>query len=159
MRRYFWCLGPFLALLVFLAGGCSRESALARGIVGRWRVGENQGIGVPNSFFWNQMDWIEFREDGTALALIQWPPDGGSEVRLNGKTRYRTIGKSQIEFVGSCRHADPCTGVYTATLRHSALEIRDAEGELTLRRVGPTARELPPTVVGPSPSPTPAATK
>jgi len=148
-----------MVLLSLLLGGCSKERPLAQGILGRWQVIDNLGIGVPHSFFWLSMDWIEFREDGTALALIDWPPGGGGEVRLNGTTRYQTVGERQVEFVGSCRHADPCTGVYTATLSGDRLEIGNAEGRLTLAHSGPAGQELPPTVVGPSPSPTPTLTK
>ena len=156
MRRHLWYASLFIVLLFAASSGCNKQSPLAQDILGRWKVIDNQGIGVPHSFFWSMMDWIEFREDGTALALIDWPPGEGGEVRLNGTTRYRTVGEHQIEFTGSCRHADPCTGVYTATLSGDRLEIEDAGGRLTLTRVGPADRELPPTVVGPSPSPTPA---
>ena len=159
MRKHLWHTGLFIVLLLASASSCSKQSPLAQGILGRWEVIDDQGISVPHSFFWSMMDWIEFREDGTALALLDWPPGNGGEVRLNGVTRYQTVGERQIEFTGSCRHADPCTGLYTATLSGSRLEIEDAEGKLTLKHVGPAGRELPPTVVGPSPSPTPTLAK
>ena len=159
MRKHLWYAGLFIALLFAVLIGCGKQSPLAQGILGRWEVIDGQGIGVPHSFFWSMMDWIEFREDGTALALLDWPPGKGDEVRLNGTTRYRTVGERQVEFIGSCRYADPCTGVYTATLRGDRLEIEDAEGKLVLKHTGPAGRELPPTVVGPSPSPTPALAK
>ena len=159
MRKHPWYAGLFIALLFAALIGCSRRRPLAQGILGRWEVLDSQGIGVPHSFFWSMMDWIEFREDGTALALLDWPPGKGREVRLNGTTRYRTVGERQIEFTGSCRHADPCTGVYTVTLSGARLEIWDADGRLRLTRAGPAGQELPPTVVGPSPSPTPALAK
>jgi hypothetical protein len=159
VRQRLWYAGLSVVLISLVIGGCSKERPLAQGILGRWQVNDNQGIGVPHSFFWLSMDWVEFREDGTALALIDWPPGVGSEIRLNATTRYRVVGDRQVEFVGSCRHADPCTGVYTTTLSGDKLEIWDVEGRLTLTRMGPAGQELPPTVVGPSPSPTPAATE
>jgi hypothetical protein len=102
------------------------------------------------------MDYVEFRDDGTVWALMEWPPDDGSDIRLNKTAEYSRIGKHQIELVGPCRHQGPCTGVYTTTLKGDALQIFDTEGKLELKRVGPPSEGLPPTVVGPSPSPTPA---
>ena len=114
-----------------------------------------QGINVPNSFFWFTMDYVEFREDGTVWALMQWPPDVGSDIRLNKTAEYFLVGENQIKFVGACRHQDPCTGFYTATLKGNELQIFDAEGRLELKQVGPPSKDLPPTVVGPSPTSTP----
>lgn len=159
VRKHLWYAALSIVLLFAALSGCSKHRPLAQGILGRWEVIDGQGIGVPHSFFWSMKDWIEFREDGTALALLDWPPGKGGEVRLNGTTRYRTVGERQIEFAGSCRHVGPCTGVYTATLSGDRLEIWDVEGKLRLTRAGPAGQELPPTVVGPSPSPTPAVTK
>jgi hypothetical protein len=112
-------------------------------------------MNVPNSFFWFAMDYLEFREDGQVWALIEWPPETRSDTRLNKTAEYALVGEDQIEFVGSCRHRDPCTGTYTATLEGDKLRIFDAEGRLELSRVGPPSKGLPPTAVGPSPSPTP----
>jgi hypothetical protein len=119
---------------------------------------DKQGINVPNSFFWFVMDYVEFREDGTVLALMLWPPDAGSEIRLNKTAEYYLVGEQQIAFVGACRYQDPCTGTYTVTLKENELRIFDADGRLTLERVGPPSSDLPPPAVGPSPSPTSTST-
>lgn len=114
-----------------------------------------QGINVPNSFFWFTMDYVEFREDGTVWALMEWPPGIGSEIRLNKTAEYSLVDEHQIEFMGACRHQDPCKGSYTANLKGDDLQIFDAEGRLELKRAGPPSEDLPLTVVGPSPTSTP----
>jgi len=149
-----------IALLSVLVSGCSREGTeSSQSILGRWRVINKQGINVPNSFFWFTMDYVEFREDGTVWALMKWPSDVGSDIRLNKTAEYSLVGEHQIEFVGACRHQDPCTGSYTATLKGDELQILGVDGRLELKRVGPPSEDLPLTVVGPSPSPTPAVTQ
>lgn len=153
LRLFF--VGMPIVLLSLLAIGCRKEVSSSNRVLGRWEVIENQGISVPNSFFWFSMDYLEFREDGTVLALVKWPPDVGSDIRLNKTASYSLVGEHQIEFVGACRHQDPCTGVYTTTLKGDKLEIFDTDGILTLMRVGPPGGNLPPTIVGPSASPTP----
>ena len=153
--RSLWVSISF-ALLSVLASDCSREATeSSQSILGRWRVTNKQDISVPNSFFWFTMDYVEFREDGTVWALVQWPPGIGSEIRLNKTAEYFLVGENQIEFVGACRHQDPCTGFYTATLKGNELQIFDAEGRLELKQVGPPSEDLPPKVAGPSPTSTP----
>jgi hypothetical protein len=151
-------VGISIALLLLLAIGCSEEDSSSQRVLGRWEVIGNQGISVPNSFFWFIMDYLEFREDGTVLALVKWPPDVGSDIRLNKTASYSLVGENQIEFVGACRHQDPCTGVYTTTLKGDKLQIFGTHGVLTLMRVGPPGENLPPKIVGPSASPTPVVT-
>jgi len=154
------CVSMSFALLSVLVCSCGREVIeSSQSILGRWRVINKRGINVPHSFFWFTMDYIEFREDGTVWALMQWPPDVGSDIRVNKTAEYSLVGEYQIEFVGACRHQDPCTGSYTATLKGDELQIFDAEGRLVLKRAGPPSEDLPPTVVGPSPSSTPAVTQ
>jgi hypothetical protein len=146
-------------VLLVLIGGCGgKTTEPAQSVVGRWRVIDKQGIDVPNSFFWFVMDYVEFRNDGIVLALVVWPPETGSEVRLNKTAEYYLVGEQQIAFVGACRHQDPCTGTYTVTLKGDELRISDAGESMTLERVGPPSNDLPPPVVGPSPSPTPTST-
>ena len=153
---WLWMLrvGMLVVLLSLLAGGCSKEGSSDQGVLGRWEVIDKQGINVPNSFFWLSMDYLEFRQDGTVLALVKWTPGGA--VRLNKTATYSLVGERQIEFLGACRHQDPCTGAYTMALSGDRLQIFDADGILTLTRIGPPGKDLPPRVVGPSPSPTPA---
>jgi hypothetical protein len=103
------------------------------------------------------MDYLEFREDGTVWGLMTWPPDGGDKIRLNKTTRYRLRGDNQLEITGSCRHQDPCTGVYTLTRTGDSLKITDGSRVLNLQWVGPPAETVPPPAPGPSPSPTPVA--
>ncbi|MCP4524986.1 MAG: hypothetical protein GY833_03580 [Aestuariibacter sp.] len=154
------CVIMSFVLLSVVVSGCGEEATESpQSILGRWRVINNQGVSVPNSFFWFTMDYVEFREDGTVWGLMQWPPDIGSDIRLNKTAEYSLVGERQIEFVGACRHQDPCTGIYTATLKGDELQIFDTEGRLELKLVGPPSEDLPPTVVGPSPSPTPAVTQ
>ena len=156
MRLWTLRVGTLVVLLSLLASGCSNEDS---SVLGRWEVIDKQGISVPNSFFWFSMDYLEFREDGTVLALVKWPPDVGRDVRLNKTARYSLVGERQIEFLGACRYQDPCTGAYTMALSGDRLQIFDADGILTLTRIGPPGKGLPPRVVGPSPSPTPAVTE
>lgn len=152
--------GLIIILLSVLVSSCGQEGSEPRQeILGRWKVMSNRGVSVPNSFFWFSMDYLEFRDDGTALGLMEWPPGGGTEIRLNKSARYSLLGEGQIEFVGGCRHQDPCAGVYTVTLTGDTLRIFDEDGELDLKRVGTPGKIVPPTAIGPSPSPTPAVTK
>jgi hypothetical protein len=149
-------IGLLLALLPVLLSDCERELPTAsQRILGRWEVVQMEGMNVPNSFFWFTMDAIEFREDGEVWALMEAPPGTGSGVRLNKTAAYSLVGEDQMQIVGACRHQDPCTGVYSVTLKGDDLTIFDAEGRLELRRAGPPSLDLPPTVVGPSPSATP----
>lgn len=153
--RSLWVSISF-ALLSVLASGCGREDTeSSQSILGRWRVMNKQGINVPNSFFWFTMDYVEFREDGTVWALMEWPPGIGSEIRLNKTAEYSLVDEHQIEFMGACRHQDPCKGSYTTNLKGDDLQIFDAEGRLELKRAGPPSEDLPLTVVGPSPTSTP----
>ncbi len=92
-------------------------------------------------------------------ALMLWPPDDGSDLRLNKTAEYSLGGENQIEFVGACRQQDPCTGFYAADIDGDKLQIFDADRSLTLRWVGPASVEQPPPVLGPSPSPTPITTR
>jgi hypothetical protein len=103
------------------------------------------------------MDYVEFRDDGTVLGLVAWPPDDGTEIRLNATAKYSILDGQQVAFVGACRNEDPCTGVYSVTLSGDKMRAFSEDGELELRRVGPTSETLPPTIVGPSASPTPGA--
>ena len=158
--RSLWTSVSIALLSVLLVSGSAREAAeTPQSIQGRWRVINKQGINVPNSFFWFTMDYVEFREDGTVWALMQWPPDVGSHIKLNKTAEYSLVGEHQIEFVGACRYQDPCIGSYTATLKADELHIFDEKGRLELKRVGPPSEDLPPMVVGPSPSSTPAVTQ
>jgi hypothetical protein len=155
-----WRVSASLALLLLLAGGCGRPTPEpSRAILGRWTVIDSQGINVPNSFFWFMMDQLEFREDGDLWGLMLWPPDGGTELRLNAWTTYTFVDPDQIEVTGSCRHQDPCTGTYTVNLDGDSLELADAEGRMFLERAGPPSEVPPPRVPGPSPSPTPTASE
>jgi hypothetical protein len=146
-------------LSIVVSGCCGKAPESPQSVLGRWRVIDNQSISVPNSFFWFTMDYIEFREDGTVWALMEWPPDVGGDIRLNKTAEYSLVGEHRIEFVGACRHQYPCTGIYTVTLEGDELQIFDMEGKLELKWVGPPSKGPPPTVVGPSPSPTPAVTQ
>ena len=112
-------------------------------------------MSVPHSFFWYSMDYLEFRDDGVVWALVRWPPGTGSELRLNRTGQYALVAPDQIEFPGSCRHQDPCTGHYSLNLVGDRLQIEDAESKLLLDLAGPISREQPPGILGPSPSPTP----
>jgi hypothetical protein len=157
MLVHFVRVGLFTALLSSLLIGCVTESPeTSQRILGRWEVIQMEGIHVPNSFFWFTMDAIEFREDGEVWALMH-DPSGTDDLRLNKTAAYSLVGDDQIEFVGACRHEDPCTGVYTLSLKGDDVQILDAEGRLELRRAGPPSRDRPPKVVGPSASATPAA--
>jgi len=148
----------FIIFLLELNGCGNVASNPSPDILGRWQVIGKHGLSVPHSLFWFSMDYIEFREDGAALGLMTWPPDSASDdIRLNKTGRYTLTGANQIEFVGSCRHQDPCTGVYTLTRTADTLKIADAGRALNLRWVGPPAQTLPLPAPGPAPSPTPAA--
>ena len=121
---------------------------------------DKEGMSVPHSIFWAMMDFVEFRQEGVVWGLIDWPPDGGTEIRLNATGQYALVDDGQIEFVGSCRHQDPCTGTYTlAFSAKNGLQIVSKDTTLSLERVGPPSETPPLAVEGPSPSPTPAATK
>ncbi len=157
MQLHLLRVGLIIGFLSVLVSGCGNEvTGSSPDILGRWEVINNQGVSVPNSFFWFVIDYVEFRDDGTVLGLMGWPPDGGSEIRLNKTAEYSLVNEHQIEFVGDCRHQGPCTGVYTITLKEDRLQIFDADGTLDLKRIAPPSKDLPPTAIGPSPSPTPA---
>ncbi|MGD2104143.1 MAG: hypothetical protein PVJ55_03375 [Anaerolineae bacterium] len=149
-----------VAWLLVLFGGCgSDRTELSQALLGRWEVVHKQGMSVPHSFFWLSMDYVEFRTDGTVWALMEWPPGGGSEIRLNGTTACSLPEERQIAFEGSCRHQGPCVGVYAATLRYDKLTLSQGDDAWILRRVGPSSEEVPPTAIGPAPSPTPVASQ
>lgn len=149
-----------IALLLLLAAGCGRQvTEPSQEILGRWEVVRTQGMSIPHSFFWFMMDYVEFRDNGTVLGLVAWPPDGGAEIRLNVMAEYSVLDDHQVAFVGACRYEDPCTGVYSVTLSGDALQIVNEDAELGLRRVGPPSETLPPTIVGPSASPTPGVSE
>ena len=106
------------------------------------------------------MDFVEFRQEGVVWGLIHWPPDGGDEIRLNATGQYALVDDGRIEFVGSCRHQDPCTGAYTIAFSgKDGLQIVSDDATLSLERVGSPSEAPPLEVEGPSPSPTPAATE
>jgi len=128
-------------------------------VVGRWKLQGKPGLNVPNSFFWFSMDYLEFRDDGTVWGLMRWPPGDGDEIRLNKMAQYTLRGENRIEFVGSCRHQDPCTDVYTLTRTAGTLQIFDGSNTLTLQWVAPPAKTLPPPAPGPAPSPRPTPAK
>ena len=138
--------------------GCklTRDQSSDR-IIGRWQTISNQGVDVPNSFFWLMMDYIEFRENGEVWALVEWPPGENQEIRLNSVTEYVLISEDQIEITGSCRHQDPCKGIYTTMFRGEGLRIIDAEKVLLLKWVAPSSEGRPPDVGGPFPTSTPAS--
>jgi hypothetical protein len=146
-----------IALLSILLCRCgSKGHEASQRLVGRWEVIQMEGMNVPNSFFWFTMDYVEFREDGEVWALMVDPTGTGSDIGLNKTGAYSLVGEDQIEFVGSCRHQDPCTGTYTLILDGEDLEILDPGGKLLLKRAGPPSSDPPPAVVGPSASATPA---
>ena len=150
------CVLSLSALVV----GCIPDIELSsRGIQGRWQVISSHGMSVPHSFFWFTLDYIEFLADGTILGLMQWPPGESNELRLNKTASYELTGENEISFSGSCRHRDPCTGIYTATVDGNMLYIFDTEGHLELQRVGPLSEDLPPAANGPSPTATPSRTQ
>jgi hypothetical protein len=73
-----------IVLVSFLVCGCGSETTESSpDVLGRWEVISEEGMSVPNSFFWFVMDYVEFRDDGTVLGLMEWPPDSGTEIRLN----------------------------------------------------------------------------
>jgi hypothetical protein len=147
-------------LLFALIGACGEDSSASpASILGRWRVISIQDMTVPNSFFWFTMDYVEFRQDGTVLALMLWPPEDGNDIRVNKIAEYDLVGDEQIAFIGSCRHIDPCTGLYTITLKENILRIFHEGSSLELMWVGPPDEDIPPTVVGPSPTGTPFTAK
>jgi hypothetical protein len=146
-----------MALLAILLCGCSwTEPEPSQRILGRWDVVQMKGMNVPNSFFWLTMDTIEFRADGEVWALIVAPDDAEGGMKLNSTGAYALVGELQIEFVGACRHEDPCAGVYTLSFSGDGAEISHADGRLDLVRAGPPSSERPPRIVGPSASATPA---
>ena len=157
MRFRSFGVGLSFAVLFVLACACSSDVPSDRSILGRWRVDDVRGMNVPNSFFWSSLDYVEFRDDGSVLGLLDWPPDGGTVVRLNATAEYRLLGEDQIEFVGACRHRDPCAGVYTIEWKDAGLRIYHEDGDLVLTLVGPPSDELPEPIPGPMASPTPAA--
>jgi hypothetical protein len=149
--------GVSIALLSMLLCGCgTKGSESSQRILGRWEVIQMEGMNVPNSFFWFTMDYVEFREDGQVWALMVDPTGTGNDVGLNKTAAYSVVGEDRIEFVGACRHQDPCTGVYTLTLNGDDAQVFDVGGRLELVRAGPPSSDAPPTVVGPSASATPA---
>ena len=154
LYRY-WTYACFALLSMMLLGCRERSSDASQRILGRWEVIAREGMNVPNSFFWLTMDTIEFREDGEVWALIHDTSAAG-ELRLNKTAVYSVVGENGIEFVGACRHQDPCTAAYTLTLKGDEAQIFDAEGRLELVRVGPLSSAPPPRVVGPSASATPS---
>ena len=150
-------VGVFMALLAILLCGCGwTEPEPSQRILGRWEVVQMKGMNVPSSFFWLTMDTIEFRADGEVWALILAPDDAESGMKLNSTGAYALVGEDQIEFVGACRHQDPCTGVYSLSFSKDGAQIFDADGRLELLRAGPPSAERPPRIVGPSASATPA---
>jgi len=145
-----------IALLSILLCRCgSKGPEASQRILGRWEVIRMEGIHVPNSFFWFTMDYVEFREDGEVWALMVGPTGTGSDIGLNKTAAYSLVGEDRIEFVGACRHEDPCTGAYTLTLNGDDALIFDAGGRLELKRAGPPSSDPPPPVVGPSATATP----
>jgi hypothetical protein len=83
-RHYLWSICTLVILIFALAGGCGKgPSDPAQRILGRWRVIDKEAISVPHSVFWAMMDFVEFRQEGVVWGLINWPPGGGSEIRLN----------------------------------------------------------------------------
>lgn len=149
--------GEFMALLAILLCGCGwTEPEPSQRILGRWEVVQMEGMNVPNSFFWLTMDTIEFRADGEVWALILAPDDAESGMKLNSIGAYTVVGEDQIEFVGACRHQDPCTGVYSLSFSGDEAQIFDTGGRLELVRAGPPSSKRPPRIVGPSASATPA---
>jgi hypothetical protein len=156
MQMRSMCIIVFIAVLTVLPNGCGPEDTEpSQSLVGRWEVINKEGMNLPNSFFWFAMDYVEFREGGEVWGLTHSPPGAGGDIRLNKTAEYVFVCEHQIEFVGACRHQDPCTGSYSATMEGDELQIFDAEGRLELRWVGPPSKDLPPKADGPSPSPTP----
>ena len=137
MRLRSLCVCWSLVLLSVLLSSCTRDAALSsQTILGRWQVINKQSINIPHSFFWFSMDYLEFREDQTVWALVKWPPDVGSDIRLNKTAEYSLEDENQVEFVGDCRHQGPCTGTYTVTLQGDVMQLFDSEGRLELKRAG-----------------------
>ena len=113
---------------------------------------------MPETLFWFSMDYLEFREDGTLLSLINWPPDTGTEVRVNKSVTYTRVNEDQIAISGICREVEPCTGTYTLAYNGDMLRMTGEGGELILERVGSASADVPSIVPGPSPSPTASET-
>jgi hypothetical protein len=159
MREKTNCFISTSIILLVICGivcGCTLANNQSPGsIIGRWQIISNQGVDIPNSFFWLMMDYIEFRENGEVWALMGWPPGEDQEIRLNGLTEYAIISENQVEITGSCRHQDPCTGIYITTFKGEGLRIIDTEKVLLLKWVGPSSAGRPPDVSGPFPTSTP----
>ena len=138
--------------MLSVAAGCgAREGSL----VGRWEITSEASMSVPHSFFWLYRSHVEFREDGTLLGLMPWPPDGGHELTLNATATYVLDG-DRLEITGACRHEDPCAGTYNVTLKGRRLTLHDGESQMTLTYTGPPGESIPRRAPGPTASPTPA---
>lgn len=145
-------------MLLFLLPGCVIEDQLNQdqpNIVGRWRIIHNDQVVIPNSFFWLEIDYLEFREDGLLLGLIDSPPGAPNQLRLNAEVQYRLIGSDQVAITGACRHEDPCTGQYTLQFSENELEISADESRLMLAYVGPPEATIPAEAPGPAATATP----
>ncbi len=142
-------------LLSITAIGCrpGRNAVFQQDVAGRWAVQDGSTLTVPNSFFWFSMDVIEFRPDGTVLGLMFWPPDSRAELRLNKTAEYRLLEDGRMEIVGSCRHEDPCGGVYDLSLSGESLRLFNDSDEMQLKRSGPATQGTVPRVIGPVPTP------
>ena len=156
MRAMHWPRLFFAVCLILLLGsGCIGGTPNSPpNVVGRWVVVRNDGMNTPYSFFWFSMEYVEFRADGVVWGLMTWPPgdDSAGEIRLNKTAGYTLVGDNRVEFTGSCRHHDSCTGVYTIGRTANGLKIFNADGALKLEWLAPPAKALPAPVPGPAPS-------
>ena len=149
-----------LALLAIVLSACGRVTPVsAQTILGRWQVIDNKDITIPHSFFWFTMEYVEFRADGTVATFVHWPQIDGPELRLNKVAHYALTSSDRLALIGACRHQDPCTGLYTATLAGDELAIGDSVGRFVLKRVAGASEDLPLLLDGPLPSPTPVTTR
>jgi hypothetical protein len=143
-------------ILLLLASGSFLRGTAPPPLAGRWEIAAQEAMSVPHSFFRLGMTVVEFREDGSLLGLMPWPPDGGRDLMLNARAEYRLGHDGTITIHGTCRHEPECTGTYGLTLEGNTLTLREGGSWMQLTHLGPPGEGVPPRAPGPSASPTPA---